>query len=371
MLPKFTFFLRTSTAFYHQQILGDIDVKIRDILSSILNVKLERPQWQQAVLPAKMGGLGIGSVALTSSSAYLSSITASNDRASELIDLPLQQPSRDDALRHWCSIAEGPAPVASNNQRDWTAPVYDRLVNQLVSSLDAPSQRRFLGASAPGAGDWLKCLPSSPLGLRLNKGQLRIAVGLRIGAPVSSPYICVCGAPADSFGSHVLSCRRSCGRHHRHSMLNQIIHRALRASGTPAVLEPTGLSRNDGKRPDGMSLIPWNRGKCLLWDATVVHRLASCYSSVAGLEGATAAETAERRKRSKYSELLDGYAFEPAAFETLGGIGPSTLKFVKAIGLLLQEKTGDRRETSFLRQRLAIAIQVGNAACVQEALNHT
>jgi hypothetical protein len=37
-----------------------------------------------------------------------------------------------------------------------------------------------------------------------------------------------------------------------------------------STLEPNGLSRDDGKRPDGMTLVPWNKGQPLVWDVTVV-----------------------------------------------------------------------------------------------------
>ena len=36
-------------------------------------------------------------------------------------------------------------------------------------------------------------------------------------------------------------------------------------AGIPAVKEPAGLSRDDGKRPDGVTLLPWARGKALAW----------------------------------------------------------------------------------------------------------
>ena len=43
--------------------------------------------------------------------------------------------------------------------------------------------------------------------------------------------------------------------------------------------EPNGLSRLDGKRPDGLTLMPWQSGKPLTWEVTVVSTLAGSYVS--------------------------------------------------------------------------------------------
>jgi len=40
----------------------------------------------------------------------------------------------------------------------------------------------------------------------------------------------------------------------RHHGLNDIICRAFGAAGIPAVKDPSGLDRQDGKRPDGLTL---------------------------------------------------------------------------------------------------------------------
>lgn len=36
-----------------------------------------------------------------------------------------------------------------------------------------------------------------------------------------------------------------------------IIHRTYSSVNVTAVLQPSGLMREDGRRPDGMTLIPW------------------------------------------------------------------------------------------------------------------
>ena len=57
-----------------------------------------------------------------------------------------------------------------------------------------------------------------------------------------------------------------------------MIYRSLLRAQIPAKKEPTGLCQSDGKRPDGVSLIPWNRGRCVAWDVTVVDTLARLMS---------------------------------------------------------------------------------------------
>jgi hypothetical protein len=43
------------------------------------------------------------------------------------------------------------------------------------------------------------------------------------------------------------------------------------------LLNPNGLSRDDGKRPDGMILVPWIKGQPIVWDVTIVDTLADSY----------------------------------------------------------------------------------------------
>jgi len=47
----------------------------------------------------------------------------------------------------------------------------------------------------------------------------------------------------------------------RHSQLNDILWRAFKRASVPAVKEPAGLSRDDGRRPNGVTLLPWAKGK--------------------------------------------------------------------------------------------------------------
>jgi hypothetical protein len=100
-------------------------------------------------------------------------------------------------------------------------------------------------------------------------------------------------------GEHGLSCTLGFGRVARHGVLNDLIHRALNKAGFPAVKEPQGMFRSDGKRPDGMTLIPWRAGRSLVWDATVVDTFAPSYLPDSATRAGAAAGVAEDRKNHK------------------------------------------------------------------------
>ena len=58
-------------------------------------------------------------------------------------------------------------------------------------------------------------------------------------------------------------CKRAPGRSARHHALNDLIARSFASAGTPVTKEPVGMFRTDGKRPDGLTLVPWRSGKSL------------------------------------------------------------------------------------------------------------
>ena len=74
------------------------------------------------------------------------------------------------------------------------------------------------------------------------------------------------------------------GRVQRHAWLNDLIHRALIRAEIPSVRELSGLSRDDGKRPDGLTLVPWHSGRSAKWDVMVVHTLAASYVSQSAVQ---------------------------------------------------------------------------------------
>jgi len=71
----------------------------------------------------------------------------------------------------------------------------------------------------------------------------------------------------------IMACRAeeawaSSSRQSRDHAVNEIIARTLRSVGVPSILEPTGLIKGNGKKPDGATLVPWSGGRPMLWDFT-------------------------------------------------------------------------------------------------------
>ena len=251
------------------------------------------------------------------------------------------------------------------SQRAWMDRVhkveYDRLLD---GCLDEQDRARLLAVARAGASAWLHALPADSLGTLLDDRSVRICVGLRLGANLVEPHRCRCGEPVGSLARHGLSCARSAGRRPRHAALNETLARALRTAGQPCILEPTGLLREDGKRPDGLTLIPFVRGRPLVWDATVTDSLTPSLVGPNAAQAGTAVKRAEAAKVRKYAALERGYFFSPLAFETLGGPGPLTVELISKVSEALIRAFGNKRARTFLEQRLSLDVQRGNAVAV-------
>ena len=157
----------------------------------------------------------------------------------------------------------------------------------------------------------------------------------------------------------------------RHQAINDVIARAITAAGVPVTKQPVGLTRLDCKRPDRLTLIPWQGGKPLTWDVMVVSTLADSYLHSKSHSASSAAETASFRKESKYSSLPPDHIFQPVATETLGPLNASALNYLSEVGRRLTSLSGDPRETSFLFQHLSMIIQCLNFALIMDSFCST
>ena len=373
-IPKLLYLLRTFPCFNHH-FLSDIDQRMKACIESITNCRFDSDTFRQVSLPIKLGGLGVRRAEDLALPAFISSALKCSAMAEKLLSQAEINPHRSsisESILNWKSqdsrLAE-PLAKMRLHQKCWDLPLANLVLSDLIQNApDQSNKGRLLAVSSPHAGVWLNAIPISSLGLKLDNESLRIAVALRLGVDMSMPYTCQCGTPVDRRTVHGLDCRKSGGKHIRHSAVNDIVHRALQAAGVPSQLEPTGLSRDDGKRPDGATIIPFSKGKCLVWDVTCVNTLAASHIKSAASHPGAPSEAAEQKKHKKYANLSEQYIFTPFAIETLGSWGPEASSFVSELGRRLAAATGEPRATSFLRQKISIAVQRGNAVCIRQSL---
>ena len=110
--------------------------------------------------------------------------------------------------------------------------------------------------------------------------------------------------------------------------------------------------------------MPWSRGQCLAWDFTCPDTLAASHLNKAVTGPGQVANAAEQLKADKYRALSTDYFFVPIAIETLGPVGDEATAFFQDLGRRVLAITGEPRTMTFLWQRLSVAVQKGNAACV-------
>ena len=92
----------------------------------------------------------------------------------------------------------------------------------------------------------------------------------------------------------------SAGRLSHDAAVNDLIKRSLSSAGVPSRLEPSSLNRSDGKRPDGLSMIPWKDGRYMIWDFTCPNTLAKSHFDLAMSGAGFLATNAESHKTKKY-----------------------------------------------------------------------
>ena len=278
------------------------------------------------------------------------------------LTLPIAEAAQ--AFRAEYPNSDIPEGEAALKQRNWDDVSCKAHLDMMLESAHQVDRARLLAAMQPQSGAWLNVTPLSRLGLHVDDTTVRTALALRVGATICEPHTCRCGQRVDRLGHHGLACKFSQGRLPRHANLNDVVKRALAAAGIPSWLEPIGLDRGDGRRPDGVTIFPYHQGKCLTWDATCVDTYSNSAVVEAAITPGSAAAGAEERKRNRYLALTDRYLFEPVAVETSGAIGPSTRNFLQRLGKRITERTGNRRESSWLFERISLAVIRGNSASV-------
>jgi len=116
---------------------------------------------------------------------------------------------------------------------------------------------------------------------------------------------------------------------------------------------------NDGRRPDGLTLVPWYKGLSLVWDATVVDTFAQGHYKDSASQAGFAAT-----KCQKYHDLQSNCHLQPVAIETTGVYGKSTAPFLSGLAKKLVDVSDDPRECQWLQQHLSLDVVREDAASI-------
>ena len=145
--------------------------------------------WCQAQLGLNSGGLGLCSLSLHSSSAYIASVCSSGVVDSEDIHLT-------NAIDHFTHVS--PIEKLSVNsiisspisQKLLSSKVNDHCFQNLFDRSSPANKARLLSVSAPHATSWLSVIPSTSQGLHLDPIEFRVAVKWWLGLDTSQGSQC-------------------------------------------------------------------------------------------------------------------------------------------------------------------------------------
>lgn len=245
------------------------------------------------------------------------------------------------------------------------------------SSADLPN---YLSASAPGSATWYTTLPTNPR-TTMSDFEYIVAICMRLNL---EPNFC---SELTLFSNDCSHCHKSDSHINdpwhmiscpsvqrfttiRHNHMVTIAKQHFDMMDTHATQEPASLFPGSGLRPD----IRVDVGdKVYLLDFCITH--PSCPSNISAARDHPlgAADLAEKRKKAKYSTLATSIhaEFVPVIFETFGGVGKATQKFLDLMHRFTATNSFILSQSQImgsLRASLACTLQKGNAMIAKQYL---
>ena len=377
-LPKVMFLLRALDTSRFGDLLEEFDATTRGALSKILGTPVQDLHWEQAKLPAAMGGLGLRSAFDHGPIAYATSIISAQplikdllgkDEAEDPISLP-------ESLLDSISARQG-EPVDTESLVGVTQKMaslkvdlrnQSLLLNHFTTEGVTREIARMASLGLPHASDWLSACPSPALGLHLRGPEFICALKYRLGVPLygSEGECPACSLPCDRMGDHALSCAQYGERIARHNVLRDMIFETAASAALAPVREGRHLLPGQGAKPADILLPRWSDGRDAALDVTVTSSLATSHVAGAATAAGSALDKAYDRKVQGAAEACrqQGLAFFPLAWEALGGMHRVAIRQTKMLATALARHTGQEEgeASKHLFQRLSLGLMRGNAA---------
>ncbi|KAL5484316.1 hypothetical protein EMCRGX_G020790 [Ephydatia muelleri] len=227
-----------------------------------LNLSPQSSGWKQACLSLSRGGLGLRSVAVHSTAAYLGSVSSSSpDLASshyviDALNLFNLQVSAEDTV----SI---PLPMKSHFQHDLSQRIENCQFHALYNSGSLADRARLLSISSAHASSWLQVVPSPRQGCDMATSEMQWGIKWWLGLPLT-PELGVCAYCPDKaldahhavtckFGGDVVACHNA--------LRNAIFDFCKRALLNPKLEAGAGLGHERRlTRPADILIPSWSNG---------------------------------------------------------------------------------------------------------------
>ena len=137
--------------------------------------------------------------------------------------------------------------LSMDPRKNWTQPVFVKTARDLISRVDDKHSTKIFNAHQGKFGSpWLNVVPCKNQGLKLDDQQLRISIGLLLGADMCVAQTCLYGKRVERDCLHGLFCTKSACRFSLHATFNSITTQARLDCEKIAItgLEPASQDRS-------------------------------------------------------------------------------------------------------------------------------
>jgi hypothetical protein len=395
---RLAFLLRSTPATHIAQEVGSAGRLLRTTLGDVLGSQLTDSQWAQAVLPQRLGGLGIKSPADMCIPARLASCADFLQRGREVLGLPPDLPLLpadlpyvlSEATRHlgprleplagWVAnpgaISQGDS--THTKQHWWGDRWHEMGAGRLLESLSAREKARFAFQRDQKGGPWLGVAPCKALGTEIPSDEFRLLARYWIGAPLLETQGILacpkCGTPCDTLGDHLVSCPRNDLRR-RHETIQGALFELAQLAGVQAALE---VALPDGSVPGDLCFRQWDADGPAMIDVTCrcPVRLGAAPPPPDGISAWFRAQEDDKDASYLMKCRAKGCSFIPFVLTPWGGMGPEAKRLAfRLLKLALGHKQGWARTRTAERfwQKLSLAVvrPVGRQlAAAQQAQEH-
>ena len=253
--------------------LEQFDSNLKTCLSRIIQCSLPNDSWCQAILPFRLGGLGLRSSFSSAAAAFLGSCNSVRLLASHLLSQDFHDlvfPNEEHVVTTFERFTSDIF-IPSATQQDLQALLDQTQYDQLFASSNIRNRARLtaLFHSSGTSSGWLKAIPQVSLALAIPGPEFVVGIRLWLGIPLFplSP-LCVCLASIYQFGEHLLERSHDPMRIRHHDALVDIVCHALSKSHS-GVLKEQHVSYEDNSHPDDVYHPDFQHGHPAYFDVSV------------------------------------------------------------------------------------------------------